>query len=156
MVKGHSYCNYEIWNNDGKFNSIGREDETNLMLLTKQVNINYESLEQCYDESLYNNSGIKCDNVCQTNNLWCKSVVTSSCVIGDSHVSWGLYFNIYIILWHILDQVPSILNKYQVSQKRVLPTTYNSSSRLVGFLGYLVLSKGGMGSGICERMILIL
>ena len=111
MVKGHSYCNYEIWNNDGKFNSIGREDETNLMLLTKQVNINYESLEQCYDESLYNNSGIKCDNVCQTNNLWCKSVVTSSCVIGDSHVSWGLYFNIYIILWHILDQMPSMLTE---------------------------------------------
>ena len=57
----------------------------------------------------------------------------------------GLYLNVDIILWLILDQ-NAIYTKYQVSQKTNQPTATIIGSRTNSFLGQLVLSIGGMWS----------
>ena len=86
VVRGHKYCSYSRDYNDGEYNAIGREDETDLRLLSKHVSINYELLEECVGFE-GNQPGIICNNACRINGLWCRSDYISSCSNGDSEIN---------------------------------------------------------------------
>ena len=89
--------------NDGYYDSITREDETNLKIVTKEVKIDYSQLKECsvdYDGKKYN--GIICQDTrifaddqfsssnftsrCYDYNLWCRPGARMSCKIGETQI----------------------------------------------------------------------
>ena len=62
----HYFCNYEENQNSGKYNTITRMDETNLDILSKKVNIDYNSITECKgNESM--TPGLTCGKSCILN-----------------------------------------------------------------------------------------
>ena len=82
LVDGHSKCVSTNDHNDGKYNSVTREDETNLDIVsTSVVTLDYSKLLHCNDS--YNNSGVMCGNKCKIRKHWCKTATYGPCVVGD-------------------------------------------------------------------------
>ena len=83
IVRGHTFCSYH--DNDGKYHSLKRDDETNLKILTREESINYTQLEECYVSGY--RPGVMCGNECSVNIHWCRSDLKSSCENGESQFS---------------------------------------------------------------------
>ena len=72
---GHYYCDYDNSYNDGIYDTITREDETDLNILSRKVQINYTSITECADQ--YNQPGLMCGERCLPTRNWCQG--GSSC-----------------------------------------------------------------------------
>ena len=53
---------------DGWYDDIGRDDETQLNTSSKPSSIDYSAFKAC---SIYNNSGLTCGDKCLQNIGWC-------------------------------------------------------------------------------------
>ena len=85
LARGHSYCGYPSEMKDGVYDSIGREDETTLKLVTNEIKVDFSKLEQCEKNF---NGGFKCNNIrkecslkedplcieddCRGYHMWCR------------------------------------------------------------------------------------
>ena len=84
LVDGHSLCLYSKDRNEGQYDSITREDEDNLDIVsTSRVSLDYTKLEHCNDSQ--GNPGIMCGSRtgCAPNYFWCKFGASSQCHAGD-------------------------------------------------------------------------
>ena len=82
----HRFCIYENYHNDGDYNTITREDETNLDIRTHRVTVDYNSLTECNSNSSGTspvNNGLECRGQtgleCLTNFIWCREEYRYSC-----------------------------------------------------------------------------
>ena len=93
----HHYCRYHFTDNDGLYDSIGREDETNLNVFIKvkhlhyqhyqHLHINYSQLVDCSSED--GKVGILCGDTCVLNHHWCRHETVFSCGSGeDTFSTW--------------------------------------------------------------------
>ena len=80
IAPGHHYCEYKSQENDGSYDSLGREDETNLDVVDKQTKIDYSKLEDCTTDD--NNYGTMCGEKCLWNSAWCRDDTVISCGYG--------------------------------------------------------------------------
>ena len=74
LTPGHYLCDYSQLRNDGKYDTITREDETDLDILTKK-DIDYNSIKECKDNST--GIGYLCGENCLDVQEWCTDIVTS-------------------------------------------------------------------------------
>ena len=69
---GHHYCHYDKYLNDGEYDTITREDETDLNILSRKVKINYNSITECNTAGdQFNLPGLMCGEVCLKHSDWC-------------------------------------------------------------------------------------
>ena len=67
----HFYCNYGESRNDGQYNTITREDETDLDISKQKVRIDFSSvLTPCTSKGV--RTGYWCGDLCRPNYLWCR------------------------------------------------------------------------------------
>ena len=79
LSNNHFYCNYEDFINDGKYNTITREDETDLDIRRQKVRIDFNtSLIPCQYEG-GDRPGFRCRDKCWPNYLWCVGDDSYSC-----------------------------------------------------------------------------
>ena len=66
----HHYCVYDNNYNDGVYHTITREDETDLNILSRKVQINYTSITECKtsEDEL---PGLMCGERCVQHKNWC-------------------------------------------------------------------------------------
>ena len=77
---GHYYCDYADYRNSGQYDTITREDEMDLDILSRQVKINYTSITECNTAgSRSNQPGLMCGDRCMVHRFWCQEHVTTSC-----------------------------------------------------------------------------
>ena len=76
LTGSHYYCDYEQLHNDGQYDTITREDETDLNILSRKVHINYTSITECTNNA---ESGLMCGEECVANRNWCRENALSSC-----------------------------------------------------------------------------
>ena len=74
---GHYYCDYDATRNNGQYDTITRQDESDLNILTKKVQINYTSITEC--NTVFNEPGLMCGELCVQQGLWCQEVAGISC-----------------------------------------------------------------------------
>ena len=78
LTPGHHMCNYSNLHNNGKYDTITREDETDLDILsTKKVEIDYSSIKDCKD--IANRTGYLCGEQCRQPYEWCQPDNFVSC-----------------------------------------------------------------------------
>ena len=75
---GHHYCDYENLHSSEHYDSITREDEDDLNVLSRRVKINYTSITECIDPE-FNLPGLICGEICVEHRLWCLEDSTFSC-----------------------------------------------------------------------------
>ena len=76
---GHQYCDYDAYRNDGAYDTITREDETDLNILSRKMQINYTSITECKSTPL-NLPGLMCGENCLWFRSWCvKSIGGGTC-----------------------------------------------------------------------------
>ena len=75
---GHKYCNYDSTHNDGEYDTITREDEFDLDILSNKVYVNYTSIQKCnsrvpliYGKNHYR-PGLMCGAMCLRYSDWCR------------------------------------------------------------------------------------
>ena len=76
----HFFCSYGDKQNDGKYDTITRQDEDDLDIRSQKVKIDYSSLTECYYDSV--NPGLRCSGApedCHKNYIWCREDFSSSC-----------------------------------------------------------------------------
>ena len=76
---GHYYCDYDFNHNDGKYDTISREDETDLSILSRKVQINYTSITECNNADQFNLPGLMCGEKCWQYSYWCLKGIVLSC-----------------------------------------------------------------------------
>ena len=77
---GHHYCDYDFTHNDGQYDTITREDETDLNIMSRKVQINYTSITVCNNSgSQFNLPGLMCGEQCVEHRLWCLGGRGGSC-----------------------------------------------------------------------------
>ena len=96
LVDGHSLCLYSKDRNEGQYDSITREDEDNLDIVsTSAVNFDFTKLEHC-NTSISNNlivgtlehqrnksdPGVMCGTRCLPSSIWCRYVSVDQCDDG--------------------------------------------------------------------------
>ena len=74
---GHYYCDKDISHNDGQYDTITREDETDLNISSRKVQINYTSITECKTD--HNLPGLMCGERCSQHSTWCWEDSGSSC-----------------------------------------------------------------------------
>lgn len=81
IVTQHSECRYHKHDNDGKYHTVSRIDESNLNIVTKaNDNIDYTSIKNCSAQN--GQQGLTCDGYhggCLPNFGWCRNDVTATC-----------------------------------------------------------------------------
>ena len=78
LSNNHSYCNYGALINDGRYNTITREDETDLDIGSQKVRIDFSSVvTPCKYKGV--EPGTKCGELCVLNYFWCRGDWSSSC-----------------------------------------------------------------------------
>ena len=77
---GHYYCDYDIFHNDGHYDTITREDENDLNILSRKVQINYTSITECNSASGLGLPGLMCGEQCVQTRYWCQENLEISCV----------------------------------------------------------------------------
>ena len=75
---GHYFCDHDISHNNGEYETITREDETDLNILTRKVHINYNSITECNTTDV-NIPGLMCGETCQQHSTWCTGNTGGSC-----------------------------------------------------------------------------
>ena len=71
LVKGHSFCAYELWNIDNDYGYITREDEDNLDIASANIApLNFANITNC--TGVNGDDGIMCGTECVDNWQWCK------------------------------------------------------------------------------------
>ena len=75
----HHYCYYENTHNDGKYDTITREDETDLNILSSKVKIDYTSIYECNTATKFNLPGLMCGDLCGSYRVWCLEDHAASC-----------------------------------------------------------------------------
>ena len=87
LASGHHYCQYHETDNDGKFDNIGRKDETSFDVTTQEVMIDYTSLRYCPKANLV--YGLTCGDTCVENYEWCRDDRSFTCTntSGDDFTS---------------------------------------------------------------------
>ena len=74
----HFYCNYGELRNDGQYNTITREDETDLTVSKQKVSIDFSSvLTPCKYDGYH--PGFMCRVFCVSNYNWCRGDRSWSC-----------------------------------------------------------------------------
>ena len=77
LSNNHFYCNYGESRNDGQYNTITREDETDLDISKQKVKIDFSSvLTPC---KYYGKEGFLCGDLCVPNDDWCRDDRSASC-----------------------------------------------------------------------------
>ena len=76
---GHHYCDYDNFHNDGQYDTITREDETDLNILSRKVQINFTSITECNTAGQFNQPGLMCGELCIKHRYWCLEDNPSSC-----------------------------------------------------------------------------
>ena len=66
----HFYCDDGQRRNDGQYDTITREDETDIR--REKVRIDYTSLDQCMDDRVSPGPGLWCGDQCFPNPAWCR------------------------------------------------------------------------------------
>ena len=79
LSNGHYYCDYDIFHNDGKYDTITRKDETNLNILSRRVQINYINITECNTAGQFNLPGLICGDQCVKHSGWCRETMVESC-----------------------------------------------------------------------------
>ena len=84
LSNNHSFCNYGDLTNDGQYNTITREDETNLDMGRQKLKIDISSsLTPC---PYYNGiPGLKCGKLCVPNYKWCRDDISDSCAFPEGN-----------------------------------------------------------------------
>ena len=78
LTSGHYSCYYGITYNDGQYETIAREDETDLDILSRKVQIKYTSITEC-NTTDSNTPGLMCGETCLQQSSWCWENTGSSC-----------------------------------------------------------------------------
>ena len=81
----HHECQYELFENDGVYDNIGRGDERSLARQVQSSSLNYTELEPCSD--LWDETGLMCGSECVPVHSWCRDDRVSSCVTLTAHHS---------------------------------------------------------------------
>ena len=74
LTPGHYLCDYSQLRNDGKYDTITREDETDLDILTKKLEIDlskYSSIKECNNTDVNTGTGYLCGEKCLLVQNWC-------------------------------------------------------------------------------------
>ena len=73
LTGGHHYCDYDLYYNDGEYDTITREDETDLDLniVKDKVQIIYTSMTQC-NTTDFASPGLMCGQICLQFRGWCQ------------------------------------------------------------------------------------
>ena len=79
LSSGHYYCDYDILHNDGQYDTITREDEADLNISSRKVQINYTSITECNTAGQFNLPGLMCGEHCVEHRFWCQEVFGASC-----------------------------------------------------------------------------
>ena len=79
----HFYCNYGGSRNDGQYNTITREDETDLDITKNKVRIDFSSVVTPCKFNGYQ-PGFLCGETCVANNLWCRGDGSASCDVNGT------------------------------------------------------------------------
>ena len=74
----HFYCNYGELRNDGQYNTITREDETDLEISKQKVRIDFSSVVTPCKWRGYQ-PGFWCGETCRLNYEWCRDYSNWSC-----------------------------------------------------------------------------
>ena len=76
----HHYCDYNVYHNNGQYDTITREDETDLNILSRKVQINYTSITECNTAgSKFNLPGLMCGELCVEHRQWCQEGMGGFC-----------------------------------------------------------------------------
>ena len=82
LSSNHFYCNYGDFINDGQYNTITREDETDLDIRRNKVRIDFNtSLTPCQYKG--DRSGFRCRDKCWPNYNWCYRSNKYSCNVTE-------------------------------------------------------------------------
>ena len=86
LSESHTFCHYGDDNNDGRYQTISRQDEEDLDILTRKVNIDYSRLTECKDG---HRPGLMCTaGDCLKNYKWCRTdLVSITCGETDAQFS---------------------------------------------------------------------
>ena len=79
LSNGHYYCDDEHYHNDGKYDIVTRMDETDLNILSRKVQINYNSITECHNATEFNHPGLMCGEDCVLHQYWCLEGTSPSC-----------------------------------------------------------------------------
>ena len=84
LTLGHYLCDYSTQHNDGKYDTITRQDEGELDILSKKVEIDYSSIIECKQNTSNPNIGLPgylCGETCLLPRDWCNDKIDKIC--GD-------------------------------------------------------------------------
>ena len=76
---GHHYCDYDFYRNNGQYDTITREDEADLDIISRKVQINYTSISECNTADTFNQTGLMCGEQCVPDAYWCQENNAGSC-----------------------------------------------------------------------------
>ena len=81
LTSGHYFCDYGPTHNDGQYDTITREDETDLNILSRirRVYVNIPSITECHNATEFNLPGLMCGEKCVVHRDWCLEKAVSSC-----------------------------------------------------------------------------
>ena len=79
LSSSHQSCDYDIYHNDGQYDTITREDETDLNISSRKVQINYTSITECNTATIANLPGLMCGEQCLQHSTWCLEDNGNSC-----------------------------------------------------------------------------
>ena len=82
LSSNHFYCDYGELRNDGQYNTITREDETDLDISKQKVRIDFSSfVTPCNYEGVV---GFECGDLCVWNYYWCRDDRSASCDVSGA------------------------------------------------------------------------
>ena len=94
LVHGHTYCTYNDDDNNRMYDSISRQDESDLNIVSSFGSINFDDLKscnagrQCTGRSVQKSgTGLLCGSSCVYNYRWCQSWSPKLCKLGDVQFS---------------------------------------------------------------------
>ena len=89
LINEHFECGYHDFDNDGRYDTLTRRDETNLNIVTQTGHINYTTLQNCTAHLDFRFPGLTCDDHggCTPNFAWCRNDLKGSC----DHHSFSVY-----------------------------------------------------------------
>ena len=82
LTRGHYLCDYSNLHNGGRYDTITREDETDLDILTKKLEIDlskYSSIKECNNTDVNTGTGYLCGEKCLLVQNWCTDADANSC-----------------------------------------------------------------------------
>ena len=78
LVQGHSYCSYGTDHNNGRYDTITREDEEDLDIFSiSTATLDYTNITKCTTKS--GRPGVRCGKKCIWNYGWCKRRTADEC-----------------------------------------------------------------------------